>query len=253
MTIDTNRRILEVVDDTGRQEVPLYSPKGFDLLSDLWLKVGWDQKYSYSFTWLGRPIIQLPEDILRIQEVIYRLQPDVILETGVAHGGSLIFYAGLCKLLGRGRVIGVDIEIRPRNREAIEKHSLAPLISLIEGSSIDPQVLAQIKSLVRPGERTLVLLDSCHTAQHVAAELEAYHALVSVGSYLVATDGIMQELHDVPRGEPGWKSDNPVAAVQAFVKRHPEFVIEQPPRLFNEGSLSRNLTYWPSAFLKRTR
>ena len=116
--IDTEDRCL-VVDDGGDvRRISLYSPESFAILSRLWVKVGWDQKYSYGFTWMGRPIIQLPEDIVRVQEALYRVRPDVVIETGVAHGGSLIFYASLFKAMGKGRVIGVDIEIRPKNRSA---------------------------------------------------------------------------------------------------------------------------------------
>src|SRR5688572_23193824 len=146
------------------------SPEGFRVITDLWLRSGWDTKYIYSFTWLGRPIIQLPEDLVRIQEVIHAVRPDVIIETGVAHGGSLVFYASLCKLLGHGRVIGVEVELRPHNRAAIAAHPLAPLITLVEGSSIDQEVVKRVAAEVRAGERALVLLDSLHTKAHVLSE-----------------------------------------------------------------------------------
>jgi cephalosporin hydroxylase len=200
---------------------------------------------------MGRPIIQLPEDMVRTQEVIHRVQPDVIIETGVAHGGSLIYYASLCKALGRGRVIGIDIEIRPHNRQAIESHLLAPYITLLEGSSTSPEIVGQARSLVKPGEKVLILLDSNHTKEHVAAELEAYHSLVTPGSYLVATDGIMKDLHDVPRGQPEWTWDHPTAAAEEFAAAHPEFELAQPPWLFNESGLKHNITHWPGAWLRR--
>ena len=190
--------------------------------------------------------------MVRIQnEVIYRVKPDVIIETGIAHSGSLIFYASLCKVMEKGRVIGIDIEIRPHNRKAIELHEMFPLITLIEGSSTTPEILKQVKKLVKPGESVLIILDSCHTKQHVLNELEGYHDIVTSGSYLVATDGIMKDLYDVPRGKPEWKSDNPVEAVNEFLKKHPEFVLEQPPWPFNESELTENVTHWPSAFLRR--
>jgi cephalosporin hydroxylase len=183
--------------------------------------------------------------------VIWRVQPDVIVETGVAHGGSLVYYASLCKVIGKGRVIGVDIEIRPHNRQAIEAHPLSSLITLVEGDSIAPETVRKVHSLVKPGEVVMVFLDSCHTKQHVLAELEAYHDLISPGSYIVATDGIMRDLHDVPRGKPEWAWDNPAAAVVEFVSRHPEFVVEQPAWPFNESDLSTNVTHWPGAWLRR--
>ena len=237
-------------EDTERT-LPLYSKEAFELLSLLWIKVSWDQKHAYTFTWMGRPIIQLPQDMIRAQEVIYRVQPDVIIETGVAHGGSLVYYASLCKVIGKGRVIGVDIEIRAHNRRAIEAHPLFPLMTLVEGDSIAPETVRQVKSLVQPGEVVMVFLDSCHSKQHVLAELEAYNDLVSPGSYIVATDGIMKDLHDVPRGKPEWILDNPVAAATEFMQNHPEFVLKQPVWPFNESELSEDVTYWPGAWLRR--
>jgi len=227
------------------------SPEAFRILSQLWLRSGWDNKYVYSFTWMGRPLIQLPEDMLRLQEVIFSLQPDVIIETGVAHGGSLVFYASLCKAFGKGRVIGIDIEIRPHNRQAIEAHPLFHLITLIEGSSISPEVVQSVKANVQPNETVLVLLDSCHTKEHVAAELKAYSELVSIGSYIVAMDGIMQDLVGAPRTQPDWSWNNPQAAAREFVQTNPSFVSEQPKFSFNEGTIYQPVTYWPNAFIKR--
>lgn len=248
LVIDTDAGTLTL--DSG-EEIPLYSKRGFEELSRQWVRVGWNQKYQYAFSWFGRPVIQLPEDMIRIQEVIHRLQPDVIVETGVAHGGSLVYYASLCTALGRGRVIGVDIEIRPHNRAAIEAHPLAGLISLVEGDSVAPAIVDQVRAQVQPDETVLVLLDSCHTKAHVAAELEAYHSLVTDGSYIVATDGIMYDLHDVPRGDAEWATDHPTAAAAEFAARHPEFVLEQPPWPFNESDLTENITHWPGAYLRR--
>jgi cephalosporin hydroxylase len=227
------------------------TPEGFRILSELWLRSGWDTKHVYSFTWLGRPIIQLPEDMVRIQEVVCQVRPDVIVETGVAHGGSLVFYASLCKAMGVGRVIGVDIEIRPHNRAAIEAHPLFPFITLVEGSSTDPSVVAQVASRVHPGERVLVVLDSNHTKAHVLAELEAYGPLISEGSWIVACDGIMERLVGAPRTRPEWAWDNPRQAALQFVSEHPEFVVEEPGWLFNEGDVTERVTYWPGAFLRR--
>ena len=251
ITINTDLKQLTVIDDDVTTSLDLYSDKAFELLSEQWAKVGWNQKYVYSFSWMGRPIIQLPEDMIRTQEVIYRLQPDVIVETGIAHGGSLIFYASLCKAMGKGRVIGVDLEIRAHNREAIEKHEMFDLITMFEGSSTDPDIVAQVKALVSPGETVLVILDSNHSKQHVADELVAYHDLVTKDSYIVATDGSMKDLHDVPRGETDWIWNHPTAAAEEFVETHPEFIIEQPEWPFNESSLSKNITHWPGAWLRR--
>jgi cephalosporin hydroxylase len=250
-TIDTDSGLVTADDGARATRVSLYSTDGFELLSKLWLQVGWNQKYVYTFTWLGRPIIQLPEDLIRIQEVIHRIRPDVIIESGVAHGGSLVFYASLCKLLGRGRVIGIDIEVRPHNRTAIEQHPLADLIMLIEGSSTDPATVSRVAREIGRGETTLVLLDSAHTKAHVLAELEAYSPFVSVGSYIVVMDGIMALVSDTPRGRPGWDVDNPVSAVEEFVRHHPEFAVEQPAWRFNESDLRSNVTHWPQGYLRR--
>lgn len=251
ITIDYEKKLLVQGSGTEARSLPLYGDEAFNLLSEAWLKVGWNQKYAYTFSWLGRPIIQLPEDMVRTQEVLHRVRPDVIVETGVAHGGSLIYYASLCKLFGRGRVIGVDIEIRPHNRRAIEEHELSSYITLIEGSSVAPGVVRQVGKEIGTAESVFVILDSCHTCQHVSEELEAYHHFVTPGSYIVATDGIMRDLHDVPRGAPEWTSDNPATAAEQFALRHPEFVYEQPPWPFNESTLTRNLTHWPAAWLRR--
>ena len=251
LALDTETQTLTVSEDGRTETLPLYSKQAFEAISRQWVRVGWNQKYQYTFSWMGRPVIQLPEDMVRMQEVIYRLQPDIIIETGVAHGGSLIFYASLCRAMDKGRVVGVDIEIRPHNRLAIESHALAGLVTLIEGSSTAPEVVQQVGRLIEPGETVLVILDSSHTYAHVAAELQAYAALVTPGSYIVATDGIMLDLADVPRGHSGWTSDNPSAAAQDFARRHPEFAIEQPAWPFSESELTHNITHWPHAWLKR--
>ena len=251
LIIDTDKKILTREEDDEKIELPLYSKMAFEEISRQWVKVGWNEKYQYSFSWMGRPIIQLPEDMIRTQEVIWRIKPDVIIETGIAHGGSLIYNASLCKAMGKGRVIGVDIEIRQHNREAIEAHPMFDLITMIEGSSTSPEIVEQVKSLVEPGETVLVILDSNHTKQHVKDELEAYYDLVTQGSYIVATDGIMHDLNDVPRGETDWSWNHPTDAAKEFAQAHPEFVIEQPAWPFNESELSKNITHWPGAWLKK--
>jgi cephalosporin hydroxylase len=229
------------------------SPEAFKVISDLWIRIGWDTKYVYSFSWMGRPIIQLPEDMVRTQEVIFNVKPDVIIETGVAHGGSLIFYASLCKAMEKGKVVGIDIEIRPHNRIAIEEHPLFPFITLIEGSSIDNAIVEQVKQHVKPDDKVLILLDSNHSYSHVLSELEAYSSLVSVDSYIVATDGIMEFVAGAPRSNPDWPTNNPKKAAEQFVKNNDSFVIEEPVFPFNEGVINERVTYWPSAFIKRVK
>jgi cephalosporin hydroxylase len=245
----------EVVVRDGNTETrfPMASAEAFAAASRAWLRAGWDTKYVYSFTWLGRPIIQLPEDLLRIQEVIYRLRPDVLVETGIAHGGSLIFYASLFKAMGKGRVIGVDIDIRQHNRLAIESHELFPLITLVEGSSVNADIVARIRDLVRKDERVMIVLDSHHGRDHVLAELRHYGSLVSVDSYIVVTDGIMEQFAGAPRSQPDWDWNNPRRAALDFLAENRSFVEEEPDFLFNEGEVETRVTYWPRAFLKRLK
>ncbi len=251
--IDTEKSLIKICHGGISQEYEIGSPEAFAMISAAWLRSGWDNKYVYSFTWLGRPIIQLPEDLIRIQEVIYMMRPDVIIETGIAHGGSLVFYASLCKMMDHGRVIGVDVEIRPHNRQALESHMLKPYFTLIEGDSVDPLIVKQVKSLVRPEEKVLVMLDSCHSKEHVLAELEAYAPLVGVGSYIIAADGIMGQLEGAPRTQPDWSWNNPKQAAIEFVRDNHDFIIEEPEFQFNEGSIAERVTYWPGGFIKRIK
>jgi cephalosporin hydroxylase len=255
LVIDTTLGTMTRVEGGSETSVPLYSKEAFEALSLEWVRVGWALKYYHNFTWFGLPILQLPEDVIRLQEVIYRVRPQVIIETGVFRGGSLLFHASLLQALGghnnQSRVIGIDREILPDVREAIDKHELAPRITLLEGDSTDAAIVAQVKALAAGASPVLVILDSDHTRNHVARELEAYAPLVTPGSYIVATDGITRDLSDVPRAMPEWKSDNPYEAACAFAAAHPEFRQQQPPWLFRDGDLTENVTYWPGAWLQR--
>jgi cephalosporin hydroxylase len=252
INIDFERsQVIVEGEDGSRAAHKLDTAEAFNAISRAWLRCGWDTKYVYGFSWLGRPIIQLPEDIVRLQEVIFSVQPDVIIETGVAHGGSLIFYASLCKAMEHGRVIGIDIDIRPHNRKAIESHPLFPFITLIEGSSVESGVVSEVQAQVATGEKALIFLDSCHTKEHVLAELNAYAPLVSPGSYIVAMDGIMEQVVGAPRTQSDWTWNNPKQAALEFVAANSNFVIEEPPFAFNEGNITQRVTYWPSAFIKR--
>ena len=236
---------------TDGTKLSLDDPRAFSVISDAWLRAGWDTKYVYGFSWLGRPVIQLPEDMIRIQEVIYDIKPDVIVETGVAHGGSLLFYASLCTAIGKGRVIGIDIEIRPHNRAAIEEHRLSPMISLVEGSSIDADIVQYVKDQIGSAETVLVLLDSNHLKDHVLAELEAYSSLVSPGSFIVACDGIMQQVAGAPRSAEDWSWNNPISAVNEFIDKYPDFECVEPALPFSESKITARVTYWPKAFLRK--
>ncbi|MCI8921635.1 MAG: cephalosporin hydroxylase [Acutalibacter sp.] len=194
-----------------------------------------DYKYGYYFTWMGRPIIQHPQDIVALQEIIMEVRPDLIIETGVAHGGSLILSASMLELLDiaapiteiKREVVGVDIEIRPHNRAAIEAHPMYRKITMLEGSSIHPDIAEQVKEIASKHKVIMVLLDSCHTADHVLAEMELYGPLVSAGSYMVVYDTLV-EFEDKPHADRPWgKGNNPYTAVQAFLQAHGEFSVDE--------------------------
>ena len=246
MSVDTVSQTMFVTYPDGKTEsMSLYGDEAFKHIAYLFMKTGWNRKYTYNFSWMDRPIIQLPEDVLMLQEVVYRVRPDVLIETGVAHGGSSVFFASLFESLGKGRVVSIDIEIRPHNRKALEEHPMIKRITLIERSSTDPQTLEQVRGLIKPGETVMVVLDSNHTRAHVLKELELYSPLVTPGSYIVATDGNMVDLADVPRGNPDWVTDNPKSAVHDFLPGNADFEIDpEPTRLFP-------VTGFPDGYLKR--
>jgi len=256
--IDLQQGRVRAVADGETHDHEIGSPEAFQIISQAWLQSGWQNKHVYTFSWMGRPVIQLPEDLLRTQEVIYRLQPDVIVETGIAHGGSLTFFASLCKAMGKGRVLGVDIEIRPPNRAALESHELFEFLQLIEGDSISPKIVEQVASQIGPDETVFVMLDGNHTQAHVRAELELYSPLVSIGSYIVAADGIMQNLAGLQRYQDDrtnddWQWNNPQSAAREFVAENPDFIIESPKFDFNESPITEPITYCPDGWIKRIR
>jgi cephalosporin hydroxylase len=231
--------------DGTRKAFDVYSPDGFRLLSLLWTRAGWQNKFSYEFTWLGIPIIQLPEDLLLMQELIHKVRPDVIIETGTAHGGTAIFYASMLELLGgRGRVISIDVDIRKYNRLAIQSHPMSKHVTLVDGSSIDPATVAHVRREVPADARVLVSLDSNHTRAHVLAELENYAPLVTPDSYVVVFDAIMEAVADAPNGSPDWQTDNPRSAVEDFLKSRSDFEID--PYYNRLG-----VTYCRDGFLRR--
>ena len=185
-------------------------------------------KYTYNFQWMGRPIIQFPQDIVAMQELIWEVKPDLIIETGIAHGGSLVFYASMLELLGGdGLVLGVDIEIRPHNRTAIESHPMARRIRMIEGSSVDAAIVDQVREEAARHRKVMVVLDSNHTHAHVLEELRHYSPMVTKGSYLVVFDTIVEAMPKSHFPDRPWgPGDNPWTAVQAFLKENPRFEVE---------------------------
>jgi cephalosporin hydroxylase len=217
-------------------------------------KASFEPKYSYNFSWLGRPIIQYPQDMIAMQELIWSIQPDLIIETGIAHGGSLIFSASMLELNAicggsqDAEVLAVDIDIREHNREAIEAHPMFKRISMIQGSSIDPEIVDRIKIKAAGKQKILVFLDSNHTHDHVLSELEAYAQLTSVGSYCVVFDTLVEDLPaDMFGNRPWGPGDNPKTAVREYLKTHSEFEIDR--------SIQHKLliTVAPDGYLKRVR
>lgn len=203
-------------------------------------------RYSYNFTWMGRPIIQFPQDMVAMQEILWSVRPDLIIETGIAHGGSLIFYASMLELLGGdGAVLGIDIDIRAHNRVEIEKHPMFKRITMIEGSSVDEVVAQQVRELTAGRQRVLVVLDSNHTHDHVLRELQLYAPLVTRGSYLVVFDTVIEDMPaDFFPDRPWGKGNNPKTAVQEFLRSTDRFEIDDAI----DGKLL--ITVAPQGYLK---
>jgi cephalosporin hydroxylase len=193
-----------------------------------WFARASKHEYSYHFQWMGRPIIQFPQDIIATQEIIWRTRPDLVIETGIAHGGSLVFYASMLELLGGdGRVLGVDIDIRPHNRAAIEAHPMKKRIDMIEGSSVDEAVVARVRETAALHERVLVVLDSNHTHEHVLRELRLYSPMVTPGSYLLAFDTIIEDMPPEFSADRPWApGNNPKTAVREFLEETDRFEID---------------------------
>jgi cephalosporin hydroxylase len=184
-------------------------------------------RYSYNFSWMGRPIIQYPQDMIAMQELIWEIKPDLIIETGIAHGGSLIYYASILELIGKGEILGIDIDIREHNKKAIEEHPMFKRISMIQGSAIDPIIIEMVKENVKDKKTIMVLLDSNHTHEHVLEELRLYNQFVTINSYLVVFDTIVE---DLPKGiyddRPWDVGKNPKTAVWEFLKTNSDFEID---------------------------
>ena len=225
---------------------------GFFKLSKKWLLQSLKHQYSYHFRWLGLPIIQYPQDIIATQEIIWNVKPDLIIETGIARGGSLIFSASILQIIGKGSVLGIDIDIRKHNKIAIKKHHLSKRITMIEGSSIDEKVVNKVKTIAKTKKRVMVFLDSNHTYEHVLKELELYSSLVKKGSYIIVFDTI---INDIPNNwwgkhistRPWNKKNNPKSAVKDFVLKNNRFKIDHT---IDNKIL---LTVAPSGFLKCTK
>jgi cephalosporin hydroxylase len=186
-------------------------------------------QYSYNFSWMGRPIIQYPQDMIAMQEIIWNVKPDLVIETGIAHGGSIIYYASLLELIGQGEVVGIDIDIRKHNRTEIEKHPMFKRIHMIEGSAISEDTLEQVKRFTKGKKKIVVSLDSNHTHEHVLQELKMYSPFVSQGSYIVVFDTIVENLPEgyFSQKRPWGIGNNPMTAVEEFLRNNDQFVIDE--------------------------
>jgi cephalosporin hydroxylase len=228
-------------------------------LSNQWINEAAKHNYSYHFEWLGRPIIQHPQDMIAVQQILWEIQPDVVIETGIARGGSLIYYASILELITQcggpqaAKVVGIDIDIREHNRTAVEAHPMFKRIEMIQGSSVDDHVVAEVKTHVKPGDKVVVFLDSNHSHQHVMDELAAYSPLVTENSYCVVFDTIVEDMPDFDLSHRPWGvGDNPKTAVFEFIKSQtktcvPAFEIDE--EIENKILIS----VAPSGFLKRIR
>ena len=251
---------LEVANNVSRlgDDIPIQQS------SIKWFEETAKYNYSYNFSWMNRPIIQVPQDMVAMQELIYSIKPDLIIETGIAHGGSLIFSASMLALLdmqdainnsqmlnpkrSSRKVLGIDIDIRQHNRDAIQAHPMSSRITMLEGSSTSGQIVEQVKEIAKDYQTILVCLDSNHTHEHVLAELEAYAPLVTKNSYCVVFDTIVDDMpDDMYPNRPWGKSNNPKTAVREYIKNHSEFVIDKeiPHKLL--------ITVAPDGYLKRVK
>jgi cephalosporin hydroxylase len=235
---------ITVATEGSERTAALYSREGLEIVAALWLKLSAEYRLMYEPAWLGVPIIQLPSDIVAMQELIWKLRPELIIECGVAHGGSAILYASLLELIGHGEVIAVDCEIRQYNRVALMSHPLSRRIRLVEASSIAPETAARLRMMAAGREPVLVVLDSNHSAGHVQRELDLYHDLVTAGSYIVVMDGAQAHVWDTPGGKPEWRTSHPLAAIEEFLAAHQEF--EEDPHY---GRFE--VTSSPRGFLRR--
>lgn len=215
-------------------------------LSRRWLARSLTHEYSYHFRWMGLPIIQYPQDILAIQEIIWSVRPEVVIETGIARGGSLVFYASLLELIGgAGSVVGVEVDLRPENREALNVHPMRKRITIIEGSSIAGEVLERVSAAVGDRRPVVVILDSHHTHQHVLRELELYSRFVTSGSYLVVLDTVVELLPEASRNDRPWKMGNsPLTAVREFLQRSNRFRVDE------DIDTKLQISVAPSGYLK---
>ena len=240
-TIDTTSKSFTVTgDDAILREYPLFGPEAFQMLSRQWVIMGWNLRYFDSFSWMGRQIRQFPDDLFRLAEMLWRVRPDVVVETGLYEGGSALWFANFA------RVISVELKLRPGVLDAVGSR-----LTVIEADSASPDIAARVAREIRPGERVCVFLDSDHSESHVAAELEAFAPLVSSGCYLIVADSILPDLVGTPNGKKVWLDDHPGVAVDAFLESNPEFKRERQVPLFPGTCDFGDLSYFRDTWLRR--
>lgn len=245
----------------------------FNAVAEDYLRMGWINQHYGTFTWLGVPLFQYPEDMIRWQELIWRIKPDIVIETGIYKGGSLLLSASICRILGKGRVIGIDVTVPDEVRTTIAQHPLGDMITMYEGFSTDREIFSSIEKSIRPDDVVLIILDSDHSKANVLAELELYGPLVSQNSFIIVCDGIMRlvagKVEDAPRE---WLADNPYEAAKEFAENHDEFEWKEPywsayytehknivSRYFENGTgigpedgyKTVSHTHWPGAYLRK--
>ena len=219
----------EFVEKNAKNIELMGKDREFKKISRKWFVHSLKHEYSYHFEWLGFPIIQYPQDIIAYQEIIWNVKPDLIIETGIARGGSIIFSASMLQLIGKGQVLGIDIDIRKQNLKKIKNHVLKKRIKMIEGSSVDEKTTQQVKKIAKNKKKVLVVLDSNHKHEHVLKELEYYSQFVKKGSYLIVFDTIIE---DIPKKimkqskRPWGKGNNPKSAVKEFLKKNSRFTVD---------------------------
>lgn len=223
----------------------MHKDKEFIKLTKQWFKKSWNYEYQYHFRWLGLPILQFPQDVMAIQELIWKVKPDLIIEAGIARGGSIIFSSSILELIGKGEVVGIDIDIRKHNKKQIEKHPLFKRITMIEGSSVNKKIIKRVYEIAKNKSKILVMLDSNHTHKHVLNEMKAYTPLIKKGSYIVVMDTMIEDLpKNFFRNRPSNTGNNPRTAIEEFLKSNKRFKIDK--------TIERKLliTASPNGFLK---
>lgn len=249
----TKNKISYILKDK-KKSFNLFSENSFNIVKKFWEEYCWHFKYTYQFTWLGFPVIQLADDLIQVQELIYKEKPDFIVETGIARGGSIIFYSSICKLINHGKVIGVDIKIRKKNKELLDKSFLKNYFKLIESDSNNKKLILKLKNLLK-NKKTLVILDSNHEYEHVLKELINYGEIITKGSFILVTDGIVDTMTYSPRRKIYNKNGGPLKALKEYLNLNKKFKKMKKPIIFNNSLVKKDirLTHFPNGLIKKIK